>query len=108
MGEGALCMDRKEELIKLFEGSKNMPAITKLIDEALFLENKMEELQKLPFIKLHPNDPTKQKSTPAARLYTQLSGQYKYCLRSLVSLSGQNDLNDADSPLREWAKKRMG
>lgn len=101
-------MDRKEELYKLFENSANMAAIKKLIQEALFLENQMEELQKLPFIKLHPKDPTRQKSTPAAKLYIQISGQYNACLRSLVSLSGQNDLADAESPLREWAKRQMG
>ena len=96
-------MDRREELLKIID---NDTRLTVLVDEIIFLEEQLETLQKLPFIRINQKDPSMQKATAASRQYTQLSAQYNSAIRTLVSVSGGNDENDKESPLREWVKSR--
>ncbi|MCC8068382.1 MAG: hypothetical protein LIO71_01250 [Ruminococcus sp.] len=62
-------MERKAQLIKLLENNPNKDTLEFLVEDIVFLEDKLNSLRKLPFIKVHPNDPQKQKSTPACRQY---------------------------------------
>lgn len=96
-------MSRKEELLKVIE---NDPALVPLIDEVVFLENNLEELKKLPFIKVHPKDPTKQKATIAQKQYKELLQQYVNIIRVLIRATG-TDESDEDSPLRKWVKEHV-
>lgn len=96
-------MDRKEELLKVIE---NDPALTPMIDEVIFLEGQLEELKKLPFIKIHPKDPTKQKATIAQKQYKELLQQYVNIIRVLIRATG-TDENDEESPLRKWVKEHI-
>ena len=94
--------DRRTELEALIDDITLKP----LIDEMLYLENKLEEVKKLPFIKVHPNDPTKQKATPAAKQYKELLQQYTNIIRLLQRSTGENDENE-QSPLRKWFNERF-
>lgn len=96
-------MDRKEELLKVID---NDPALIPLIGEVVFLENRLEELKKLPFIKIHPRDPTKQKATPAQKQYKELLQQYVNIIRVLIRATG-TDESDEESPLRKWVKQHV-
>lgn len=96
-------MDRKEELLKVIEHD---PTLIPLIDEIIFLEGQLEELKKLPFIKIHPKDPTKQKATPAQKQYKELLQQYVNIIRVLIRATG-TDENDEESPLRKWVKQHV-
>ena len=96
-------MDRKEELLKVIEHD---PALVPLIDEVIFLEGRLEELKKLPFIKIYPKDPTKQKATPAQKQYKELLQQYVNIIRVLIRATG-TDENDEESPLRKWVKQHV-
>ena len=59
-------LNRKEELMKVVNKS-NETIAEPLIDKVLFLENQLESLEKLPMIKVNPNNPEQQKATQAAR-----------------------------------------
>lgn len=96
-------MDRKKELLKTIEYD---PALMPLIDEVVFLEGRLEELKKLPFIKIHPKDPTKQKATPAQKQYKELLQQYVNIIRVLIRATG-TDESDEESPLRKWVKQHV-
>lgn len=96
-------MDRREELLSCLNADEKL--VGHLVDEVIYLEGQIEEVKKLPFIKVHPNDPQKQKSTPAARLYVQLSAQYNSVIRTLVSIANGDGTDNEESPLRKWAKK---
>lgn len=100
---GETSLDRKEELIACLGAKADLKLVGNMIDEVIFLEEQLDSLKKLPFIKVHPSNPELQKATPASRLYTQLSAQYNSALRTLVSLTG-GDASAEDSPLRKWAK----
>lgn len=95
-------MDRREELLNCLNADETL--VGHLVDEIIYLEDQIAEVKKLPFIKVHPNDPQKQKATPASRLYIQLNAQYNSAIRTLVSITNNNDAEE-DSPLRQWVKK---
>ncbi len=101
-------MGRKEELLEIMKNNSNLTVILPLIDEVVFLEQEIGELQKLPFIRMYPGRPERQKSTPAAALYVKLAAQYNAAIRTLISASGTDNLADSESPLRRWAKKFGG
>lgn len=70
-----------------------------LLEEKAFLETRLEELRKLPFIKVNPKNPVQQKTTPAGRQYKELLQQYINLIKALEKLSeNENEI----SPLREW------
>lgn len=94
-------MTRREELLKL----TNDPTITPLIEKMLFLENELEKLEKLPMIKVHPENPEIQKSTPAAKLYKEFLQQYTNIIK-VVSRATSTDNDEEESPLRRWVKSR--
>lgn len=103
MEEDSLEMSRKEELLKVIEHD---PALVPLIDEVVFLEERLEELKKLPFIKVNPKNKTQQKSTPAQKQYKELLQQYVNIIRVLLRATG-TDESDEDSPLRKWVKQHV-
>lgn len=98
-------MSRKDELVEYLCRSENdRLIIIPLLDEMLFLENRMEQLKELPFIQVHPEDPMKQRATPAAKQYKELLQQYANIIKVV---SKRDDGKDADeeSPLRQWVKR---
>lgn len=98
-------MERKEELLKLVNDS-NSSTITPLIDKMLFLENQLEQLEKLPMIKVHPDNPEIQKTTPAAKLYKEFLQQYTNVVKVISHTIG-DESNEEESPLRKWTRSRM-
>lgn len=99
-------MTRKEELLKVFDqidDSKNI--IAPLIDDVVFLEAQLQELRKLPFIRVHPQYPGIQKVTPAAKQYKELLQQYNNCIKILTGIL-RKDTPEEDSPLRAFIAAR--
>lgn len=96
--------DRREELIVYCCKSKeDKYVLVPLIDEAIFLENRLEDLRKLPFIKVNPKNPMQQKSTPAQKQYKELLQQYTNIIKVLTRATGHDEA-DEESPLRKWVK----
>lgn len=96
-------MSRKEQLLEIVgDDIKGL----QLVDEIVFIEEQLINLKKLPFIKIHPKDPTKQKTTPAAKQYKELLQQYNNSLRLLFRLSGELGESEEESPLRQWLRSR--
>lgn len=91
-------MSRKEELLKLVN---NDIAYIPLITEMVYLEDQLDELRDLPKIKIHPTDKSKQKTTPAAKLYKEYLQQYTNIVRILMKATGADETEE-ESPLRKW------
>ena len=96
-------MDRKEELLNILNDDM---IYTPLINEMVYLEDQLDELRELPKIKVHPTDKTKQKTTPAAKLYKEYLQQYTNIVRILMKATGTDEA-DEDSPLRKWINERI-
>ena len=95
--------DRRKELLKLVN---NDIVLTKAIEEMVILEERLDYLKSLPFIKVHPDDFTKQKATPASKLYRELLQQYTTLVRIMMRATG-TDEHDEESPLRKWFRENM-
>ena len=95
-------MDRKEELLKAIEGNE---ILIPVIDDIVFLEKELDELRKLPQIIVHPDDPTRQKATPAAKMYKEKIQQYSLLIKILLRATGADE-SEEDSPLRKYLKSR--
>lgn len=98
-------MNRKEELMKVVNKS-NETIAEPLIDKILFLENQLESLEKLPMIKVNPDNPERQKSTPASKLYKEFLQQYVNVIKVLLRQTG-DEMNVESSALEKWCKERM-
>ena len=93
-------MNRKEELLNAIG---NEPVLVPLIEDMVELEEQLDYLRKLPKIKVHPDDPSKQKATVAAKLYKEFLQQYTNILKILLRATGTDEMNE-ESPLRKWVK----
>lgn len=98
-------LERKEELLKLIDDS-NRATILPLIDKMLFLENQLEQLEKLPMIKVNPENPMQQKSTPASKLYREFLQQYTNVVKVISRVTGEENEQE-ESPLRKWVNSRL-
>lgn len=100
-------MSRKEELIECICKTDEIKiTMLPVIDEMVFLEERIDDLKKLPFIQVHPTDSTKQRSTPAAKQYKELLQQYTNILKIVTHQVG-SDSPDEESPLRKWVKNHV-
>lgn len=89
---------RKKELVELVN---NDPVLTHVVEEMIELESRLDEVKKLPFIRVHTMEPSKQKATPAAKQYRELLQQYTSIVRILMRATGSDEYGE-ESPLRRW------
>lgn len=94
-------MDRKEQLLQQIK--INTELVTYLVDELVYMETQLVYYRSLPQLRVDPNNPERQKATPASKLYKEMLQQYTNVLKVLAKCTGQ-DLEDEESPLRQWAK----
>ena len=100
-------MTRKEELMKVFADMDDIKEIiTPMIKDVVFLEEKLTELRRLPFIRVNPKNNADQKPTAAAKQYKEFLQQYNNCIKILTSVLNKNTSED-ESPLRSFLKDRM-
>lgn len=96
-------MNRKDELLTAVD---NDVVLTPLVHEMCHLEAQLDMLRELPKIKVNPKDPTKQKSTPAAKLYKEYLQQYTNVVKILMKATG-TDESEEESPLRKWMNEHV-
>ena len=102
-------MARREELVSIVP-DESLDLVSKVIDDIVFLEAKLEELRKLPFIDVNPKNPVKQKATPAAKQYKEFLQQYINCIKVIESVIYRDKRLEGEeaeeSPLRKWFNER--
>ena len=99
-------MDRKQELLNIFATAEDTKGIIiPMIDDVVFIEQQLQDLRKLPFIKVHPNFPEIQKPTAAAKQYKELLQQYNNCIKILIGIV-RKDAPEEVSPLRAYLESR--
>lgn len=103
-------MKRKNELMTLFSGSSKT-IISTIIDEIIFLENQLKSLKNMPFISVNPNNPIKQRNTPAGKMYKEFLQQYINCIKmveyAIYKEQKVEDKETTESPLRKWFKENV-
>lgn len=100
-------MSRRDELLNIML-KDSQELVTEVIDDIVFLEERLEELKKLPFIEVHPKNSMKQRSTPAAKQYKEFLQQYINCIKVIENVIYKDkrleDDEAEESPLRKWFK----
>ena len=98
-------MDRAAELHNIFkdvdEGKRVI--VSRLIDEAVYLEERLAELKKYPHIKFHPQNPNLQKITAAGKQYREYLQTYVNLMDKLAKVYGKDE-GEEESPLRAFLK----
>lgn len=101
-------MSRREELVAIIP-EDSLELVTSVIDDVIFLEERLDELKKLPFIEVNKSNPMKQRNTPAAKLYKEFLQQYINCIKMIEGVIYRDKRLEGDeaeeSPLREWFRK---
>ena len=95
-------MTRREELNEIFKNveENQRQLVSRLLDEVVFLEERMSELKKLPFVSVNPKNPAQQRMTPAAKLYKECTQSYMNAIRILCSLLHKIESSAQDDLLR--------
>lgn len=91
-------MTRETKLRKIFENidEDQRELVDRLVTEVIFLEKQMDELKALPFVRVHPDDTSKQKTTAAAKLYKECSASYMNAIRILSGVLRRSDSSAED------------
>ena len=101
-------MDRRSELVALIP-EDSLELVSSVIDDVIFLEERLTELKKLPFIEVNPKNPMKQRNTPASKLYKEFLQQYINCIKMLEYVIYKEKRLEGDeveeSPLRKWFRE---
>lgn len=101
-------MARREELLDIVPDDA-MELVTSVIDDVIFLEERLEELRKLPFIEVNSKNTMKQRSTPAAKQYKEFLQQYINCIKMIEGIIYRDKRLEGDeveeSPLRKWFRE---
>ena len=104
--EKAVKSGRKDELLKIFDNVEDTKGIIlPLIDDVVFLEEQLDYLRTLPFIRVSTQDPSLQKATPASKQYKELLQQYNNCIKILTGIIRKDGSEDV-SPLRAYLNSR--
>ena len=91
------------DLMKLYAGvdEGERTVIDKLLTEAVFLEERLEDLRKLPFIEVHPKRPELQRATAAARQYKECAATYSNIIRILINVLRKTDTDEQNELLKK-------
>lgn len=92
-------MEKYKDLLGAFEKAdpNNYILVKNTVDEMIFIEDKLEYLKTLPFIKVHKEKPELQKATPAAKQYKELMQNYLYMTKILVALINKINFEEDDA-----------
>jgi hypothetical protein len=104
-------MSRRDELLALIPAD-SVQLVSEVVDQLVFLEGRIDELRKLPFIQIDPKNPMRQRNTPAAKMYKEFLQQYLNAIKLLEYVIYKDKRSEDDpeieSPLRKWFNARSG
>jgi hypothetical protein len=95
-------MERRKQLDEIFKNvePEQKQLVNRLLDEVVFLEDKMTELKALPFVSVNPKNPARQRSTPAAKLYKECTQSYMNAIRILAGILHKVESSAQDELLK--------
>lgn len=101
-------MSRYDELVAIIP-EESLDLVKSVIDDVVFLEERLTELKELPFIEVNPKNSMKQRSTPASKLYKEFLQQYINCIKMIEYVIYKDKRLEGDeveeSPLRKWFRE---
>ena len=99
-------MSRLESLKAIFEkiDEDTKVLVMPLVEEVIYIEGRLEELKKLPHIRVHPKNPLRQETTAAGKLYKETLQQYSNCVKVLLSTLSRYSQEEEDE-FEKWIRE---
>lgn len=96
-------MCRYETLLKIFDTIEEdkKTVIEPLLTEVVFMEDRLTELRKLPHLRIHPKDRSRQEITPAGKQYKETMQAYLNALKVLMTALYRVESNAADELIKK-------
>lgn len=73
--------------------------ISPLLIEVDFMERRLDELRKLPHLRIHPRNPERQEITPAGKQYKETMQAYLNAVKVIMTALYKTDTSAADELL---------
>lgn len=94
--------ERRSDLDRIFASldDEQRRLIGPLLDELVFMEERLLYLHGLPMLRVHPKRPDLQQNTPAARQYKETMQSYMNAIRILCGSLSKTEPSAQDELLR--------
>lgn len=91
-------MTRKDQFNTILSSvsDEERQIVDRLVDEVIFLEQRMDEVKRLPFVAVNPKNPQQQRTTSAAKIYKECSQSYMNAIRILLGVVRKVDASAED------------
>lgn len=102
-------MQRLEQLKEILQkvDKEKREVVEPLLIEIVFMEDRLRELRKLPMIRIHPKDKTRQETTAAGKQYKETMQAYLNAVKVLMNALYREESGAADElmeKLKEFEK----
>lgn len=99
-------MDRLSRLQEIFKNVDEDKAalIAPLLPQVVFMEERLNELQRLPHLRFHPKNPARQEVTAAGKQYKETMQAYLNAIKVLQMTIGRYSVEEADA-FDEWLQE---
>lgn len=96
--------ERTKKVNELLEGvsGDKLILLTPLIDDYLFLEERIKELKELPFIMVQKSNKAIQKPTAASKQFRELSNTYNMIVKQILNIIGTSEETGTSGALDKW------
>lgn len=96
-------MSRYETLVAIFDTieENKREVIQPLLQDIVFMEERLTTLRKLPHLRIHPKDPSRQEVTPAGKQYKEMMQSYLNAIKVLQTVIYRTETNAADELLEK-------
>ena len=100
--------ERLESLKAIFEkvDADKAAVISPLLPQVVFIEQRLEELKKVPHLRIHPKNPARQEITAAWKQYKELMQSYLNAVKVLQMTLSRYSVDEKDA-FDEWLEQNQ-
>lgn len=99
--------ERLESLKAIFEkvDADKAAVVSPLLPQVVFMEQRLDELRKVPHIRIHPKNPARQEITAAGKQYKELMQSYLNAVKVLQMTLSRYSVEEKDA-FDEWLESQ--
>ena len=100
--------ERLESLKAIFEkvDADKAAVVSPLLPQVVFMEQRLEDLRKVPHIRIHPKNPARQEITAAGKQYKELMQSYLNAVKVLQMTLSRYSVEEKDA-FDEWLEQNQ-
>ena len=99
--------ERLESLKAIFEkvDADKAAVVSPLLPQVVFMEQRLDELRKVPHIRIHPKNPARQEITAAGKQYKETMQAYLNAIKVLQMTLSRYSVEEKDA-FDEWLEEQ--